>query len=218
MNDNQLNASTESTTPVEISAVEPPIEEALLDDLIEPTNTAAELASVGHEASSAAPELTEVVPIGGDEPLTAYLGAGVSAGSTTQYALPFPDPVDVPLPSGYRDAVPVAPPEPIPAYSGPAFSGPPSDPIPPIPAMMPYQPEPTRPPQRPINRHLRPSTIVWGLFVMAIGVGVILVAAGNTFDLGLAAIWLLGATGVILVVASILSGARRRRNDDYIRT
>jgi len=47
--------------------------------------------------------------------------------------------------------------------------------------------------------------------ILAIGVGVLSVAAGASLDVGLAMIWLLAAAGAVLIVASIAGTARRRR-------
>ena len=46
---------------------------------------------------------------------------------------------------------------------------------------------------------------MWGLIVIAVGLGILAVAAGVVFDLGVALIVLLGAAGVILVVGSVVS-------------
>jgi hypothetical protein len=51
---------------------------------------------------------------------------------------------------------------------------------------------------------------VWGLIVIAVGLGILAVSAGVVFDLGVALIVLLGAAGVILVVGSVVSSIRRR--------
>ncbi|MCK0118086.1 hypothetical protein MWU57_13685 [Isoptericola sp. S6320L] len=57
----------------------------------------------------------------------------------------------------------------------------------------------------------RTTTIVWGLVVVAIGVGLLARSAGATIDVELAAILLLGAAGLLLVVGSVAGGVRRRR-------
>lgn len=57
----------------------------------------------------------------------------------------------------------------------------------------------------------RTGTIVWGLLILAAGVGLLAQAAGASIDLELAAIVLMGAAGALLVVGSLVSGARRRR-------
>lgn len=65
-------------------------------------------------------------------------------------------------------------------------------------------------PQDPARRGPRVGTAVWGLIVIAIGLGILAVAAGVAFDLGVALIVTLGAAGVILVVGSVGSSLRRR--------
>jgi hypothetical protein len=60
------------------------------------------------------------------------------------------------------------------------------------------------------KRGPRVGTAVWGLIVIAVGLGILAVSAGVIFDLGVALIVLLGAAGVILVVGSVVSSLRRR--------
>ena len=60
------------------------------------------------------------------------------------------------------------------------------------------------------KRGPRVGTAVWGLIVIAVGLGILAVSAGVVFDLGVALIVLLGAAGVILVVGSVVSSVRRR--------
>ena len=60
------------------------------------------------------------------------------------------------------------------------------------------------------KRGPRVGTAVWGLIVIAVGLGILAVAAGVVFDVGAALIVLLGAAGVILVVGSVVSSIRRR--------
>ncbi|GAB2505008.1 hypothetical protein GCM10027063_50330 [Promicromonospora xylanilytica] len=62
----------------------------------------------------------------------------------------------------------------------------------------------------PVRRGPRVGTAVWGLIVIAVGLGILAVSAGVMFDLGVALIVLLGAAGVILVVGSVVSSLRRR--------
>jgi hypothetical protein len=57
----------------------------------------------------------------------------------------------------------------------------------------------------------RTSTVVWGLVVAVIGCGLLAQAAGASIDLQLATILLLGVAGVLLVVGSVVSAARRKR-------
>ncbi|MBE1874361.1 hypothetical protein [Myceligenerans pegani] len=61
------------------------------------------------------------------------------------------------------------------------------------------------PPQGP-----RVGTVVWGLVVLAIGLGVLAASAGARIDVSLAAILLLGGAGIALVAGSIVSSFRRR--------
>ncbi|MBO0608608.1 hypothetical protein J0911_06130 [Myceligenerans salitolerans] len=56
----------------------------------------------------------------------------------------------------------------------------------------------------------RVGTVVWGLVVLAIGLGVLAAAAGARIDVSLAAILLLGGAGIALVAGSIVSSFRRR--------
>ncbi|PZR54930.1 hypothetical protein DNL40_00580 [Xylanimonas oleitrophica] len=60
----------------------------------------------------------------------------------------------------------------------------------------------------------RTGTIVWGFIVLAVGLGVLAVAAGARIDVGLATILLLAVAGAVLVVASVVSGIRRRNHAD----
>jgi hypothetical protein len=67
-----------------------------------------------------------------------------------------------------------------------------------------------QPAQASVRRGPRVGTAVWGLIVIAVGLGILAVSAGVMFDLGVALIVLLGAAGVILVVGSVVSSLRRR--------
>lgn len=58
---------------------------------------------------------------------------------------------------------------------------------------------------------LRVGTVVWGLVLAAIGVGVLAWAGGASIDVQLATIVLLAAAGTALLVGSLVSSARRRR-------
>lgn len=60
------------------------------------------------------------------------------------------------------------------------------------------------------KRGPRVGTAVWGLIVIAVGLGILAVSVGVVFDLGVALIVLLGAAGVILVAGSVFSSLRRR--------
>ncbi|WP_285101134.1 hypothetical protein [Promicromonospora sp. MEB111] len=93
---------------------------------------------------------------------------------------------------------------PSPSGSGPATAQP--APARPTPAVQPGQPSAPAAPRR----GPRVGTAVWGLIVIAVGLGILAVAAGVVFDLGVALIVLLGAAGVILVAGSVISSVRRR--------
>jgi hypothetical protein len=82
----------------------------------------------------------------------------------------------------------------------------------------PYAPSPPAPrqsaPERPLVRTgPRTGTIVWGFLVVAVGVGLLAEAAGARVDVELGAILLLGAAGALLVLGSLVSAARRRRDE-----
>jgi hypothetical protein len=66
-------------------------------------------------------------------------------------------------------------------------------------------------PAEPPRRRLRVGTVVWGLVIAAIGVGLLAWAAGFQIDVQLAMIVLLAVAGTALLVGSILSGARNAR-------
>lgn len=71
--------------------------------------------------------------------------------------------------------------------------------------------QPAHPAAQPAaKRGPRVGTAVWGLIVIAVGLGILAVSAGVVFDLGVALIVLLGAAGVILVAGSVISSVRRR--------
>lgn len=72
------------------------------------------------------------------------------------------------------------------------------------------QPAKAQPTQAAARRGPRVGTAVWGLIVIAVGLGILAVSAGVMFDVGVALILLLGAAGVILVVGSVVSSIRRR--------
>ena len=60
-------------------------------------------------------------------------------------------------------------------------------------------------------RHgMRVGTIVWGLVIAAIGVGILAYALDVTFDAQLASIIVIFAAGVLLLVGSIATSRRRR--------
>lgn len=108
-------------------------------------------------------------------------------------------------PEAYRTADPTT--EfvlPAPAPSTPAQSAPAQpEALPPAPAPAPAQPARPGP---------RVGTVVWGLILAVIGVGVIAAAAGARFDVELVSIALLALAGVGLVVGSVATSVRRRRS------
>lgn len=61
------------------------------------------------------------------------------------------------------------------------------------------------------DRGMRVGTVVWGLVLAAIGVGVLAWAIGVSFDVELAFIALVAAAGVLLLVGSLATALRRRR-------
>ncbi|MFE7509300.1 hypothetical protein [Promicromonospora sp. NPDC057488] len=103
-----------------------------------------------------------------------------------------------------------------PAVSPAAQHTPPRPSTQPAPGAQPVHPtqqvQPAQPaqPQVAPKRGPRVGTAVWGLIVIAVGLGILAVAAGVVFDLGVALIVLLGAAGVILVAGSVISSVRRR--------
>ena len=63
-------------------------------------------------------------------------------------------------------------------------------------------------PARAKTRGPRSGTVIWGLILAACGAGVIATALGHRFDLGLAAIVVLGSAGVALLVTSLVRTVR----------
>ena len=61
---------------------------------------------------------------------------------------------------------------------------------------------------------LRPGTVVWGLVIALVGVGVLLVGAGYTIDVQLASIVLLIAAGLGLILGPLIQSLRRGRTAD----
>ena len=94
----------------------------------------------------------------------------------------------------------------------------PTAPLPPVPPVPPAPTEPTghirvtaATPQPEPRTAPRVGTVVWGLVIAAVGVGLLSVAWGAHLDAELALIVLLGAAGVALLVGSLV-GMRRSRN------
>ncbi|MCR6690714.1 hypothetical protein [Cellulomonas sp.] len=65
---------------------------------------------------------------------------------------------------------------------------------------------------RPPRGTPRVGTVVWGLVLAVLGLGVLAWAGGYRIDVGLATILLVAGAGVALLVGSIVSGARSRRS------
>jgi hypothetical protein len=63
----------------------------------------------------------------------------------------------------------------------------------------------------PERRGVRVGTVVWGLVLAAVGVGLLAWASGLVFDVQLAVILLVAAAGVALLVGSLVGGRRRGR-------
>lgn len=61
---------------------------------------------------------------------------------------------------------------------------------------------------------VRLGTVVWGLIVALVGVGVLLVGAGYTIDVQLASIVLLIAAGLGLILGPLVQSLRRGRTAD----
>lgn len=57
---------------------------------------------------------------------------------------------------------------------------------------------------------VRVGTVVWGLVIAAVGVGVLALASGYVFDVELAFIGLVTLAGVALLAGSLINGARHR--------
>lgn len=101
-----------------------------------------------------------------------------------------------------------APRDPAPEVKAtPGATAPASAPAQPVQQARPAQAQPT---PATTKRGPRVGTAVWGLIVIAVGLGILAVSAGVMFDVGAALILLLGAAGVILVVGSVVSSIRRR--------
>ncbi|MFD6166916.1 hypothetical protein ACFWFR_17160 [Oerskovia sp. NPDC060287] len=69
------------------------------------------------------------------------------------------------------------------------------------------------PGEDPRNRGLRVGTVVWGFVIVAVGAGILALALGATYDLDVALIALLSVAGLVLVVGSIASSARRNARE-----
>lgn len=105
-------------------------------------------------------------------------------------------------PAALRDPAPEGP-------AAPGATAPASGPAQTQPVQQ-ARPTPEEPTKAATRRGPRVGTAVWGLIVIAVGLGILAVSAGVMFDVGVALILLLGAAGVILVVGSVVSSIRRR--------
>ena len=124
---------------------------------------------------------------------------------------PLRDPApEVPAASGTTASGPTAsgPTAPVGTGTGPAQQAPAHQPAPAQPVQQVQSVQQADPASA--RRGPRVGTAVWGLIVIAVGLGILAVSAGVMFDLGVALIVLLGAAGVILVVGSVVSSLRRR--------
>jgi len=66
-------------------------------------------------------------------------------------------------------------------------------------------------PEPPVNTAPRPTTIVLGFIVMALGMVAISLATGAAVDLGLVMVWLPAICGMALIAAAILAAVRRSK-------
>ncbi|WP_448061887.1 hypothetical protein [Cellulomonas hominis] len=74
----------------------------------------------------------------------------------------------------------------------------------------PTTPGATVPATAPAGPRLRVGTVVWGLVIATVGIGLLALAAGATIDVQLAFIVLLGAAGLALLGGSLVVGLRHR--------
>jgi hypothetical protein len=157
------------------------------------------LAPEGPAPDGPAPE-GEVHPAYG----VAAAQAEAEASAAAVHDAPAPDDTDLLAP--LRDPEPKVPPTPV-ATTPASGSGAPAQPAQ---AVQPAQPAQAVQVAVAVRRGPRVGTAVWGLIVIAVGLGILAVSAGVVFDLGVALIVLLGAAGAILVVGSVVSSLRRR--------
>lgn len=131
-------------------------------------------------------------------------GSGTPTGSDDDTAvLPdhaAPSPASPPWSAGDTAVLPGAAPA---TSTAPPVGGTPGATEPSAPYVPPAEPE--QPPAR-----LRVGTVVWGLIIAMVGVGILAAASGAMFDRQLALIALLGVAGVALLVGSILTARRPR--------
>lgn len=150
---------------------------------------------------------------------------GVAAARAQQEERTAADVHDAPVPydadplAPLREPAPTEPATPVvagpasPASSPAGQSAAPTEPVQPVQptqAVQPVQPVEPAQPQVPARRGVRVGTAVWGLIVIAVGLGVLAISAGVVYDLGVALIVLMSVAGVILVGGSVVSSIRRR--------
>jgi|GEM_PF-1040468 len=187
-----INEETDTMT------IEPPADTTSVSD--EPATT--ELPRQ-NEAPSLEEPTTEL-PLPAERPTTPLpLPAEPSAAERPTTALPPIARVPVGQPSAGQ-----APRYDVPPTAGPASPYP--QPTGHIRVMSPPPPPPAPPAPEP-RKGLRVGTVVWGLIVAVVGVGLLSIAWGAHLDAELALIVLLGAAGVALLVGSLI-GMRRSRN------
>lgn len=189
-NMDQKTTNDPDTTEVLPAQSTPPTQKITLDDTgREPEAPAPEgevhpaygIAAARVEAEAAAAEVHDAPVRDDSDPLAPLREPAPGTASTPGATTP---------PSGSGPAAT----QPAPAQQGPAQ---PTQAVQPAQAAVP-------------KRGPRVGTAVWGLIVIAVGLGILAVAAGVVFDLGVALIVLLGAAGVILVAGSVISSVRRR--------
>ncbi|MBB2922636.1 hypothetical protein [Cellulomonas cellasea] len=134
-------------------------------------------------------------------------GAGTAPRRTT------PDPTEASRtePGTTTAAYPVASSDPLSAFDRPdaAPSTPgPSTPAPSTPVADTSAPAPAPQGEPAVRRGVRVGTFVWGLVIVAVGIGVLALSAGYELDVELALIVLLGVAGAAMLVGSLLKGRR----------
>ncbi|MEZ0449439.1 hypothetical protein [Cellulomonas sp. ICMP 17802] len=200
-------ADDTAALPVEETAADDtvvlPVEESAVDEVERDTDT-----------TVLPTDQTRPLPVGAtsaggvEEPVPAEAAAPIAATEASAPTSPIGAlyaPTD--RPERVTSAYPAAGVDPTAtAYAGPTAAYAPADRVDPV-------GEPAAPvaPVTPPRRRLRVGTVVWGLVIAAIGVGLLAWAAGVAIDLQLAMIVLLAVAGTALLVGSIVSGARNAR-------
>jgi hypothetical protein len=192
----------------ELPPVEPPAEDGPEATAEAPEATAEVAAAQGADATAGTTEKDETMTI---EPATPEPPKAEEA----TIPLPRADEATIPLPRADEATAPLPKADdataPLPRIQTPPPAAPPADAyaaatghIRVMSAPAPVAPE--------LARHLglRVGTVVWGLVVTAVAVGLLSIAWGAHLDAELAFIVLLGAAGVALLVGSLV-GMRRSR-------